>query len=34
MAPRLALRKHEAGLDSRDDIQTFFDFIDADEGRL
>jgi hypothetical protein len=34
MAPRLALRKHEAGFDERDDIQTFFDFIDADEGRL
>lgn len=34
MAPRLAQRKHEAGFDSRHDIQTFFDFIDADEGRL
>lgn len=34
MTPRLALRKHHAGLDSRDDIQTFFDFIDADEGRI
>ena len=34
MAPRLAQRKQEAGFQSRDDIQTFFDFIDADEGRI
>jgi len=30
---RLAMRKREAGIEGRDDIQTFFDFIDADEGR-
>jgi gluconokinase len=29
---RLNLRKKENGLVDRDDIQTFFDFIDADEG--
>ena len=30
---RLKLRKQEAGLAHRDDIQTFVDFIDADEKR-
>jgi gluconokinase len=30
---RLAMRKRESGFEKRDDIQTFFDFIDADEGR-
>ena len=30
---RLRLRKEEAGLTHRDDIRTFVDFIDADEGR-
>ena len=30
----LALRKHEAGMDDRSDIETMFQFIDADEGRL
>jgi hypothetical protein len=30
---RLAERKQEAGFAHRNDIQTFFDFIDADEGR-
>lgn len=30
---RLIQRKGEANLANRDDIQTFFDFIDADEGR-
>jgi len=30
---RLATRKRESGLENRDDIQTFFDYIDADEGR-
>lgn len=30
---RLRQRKAERGLSSRDDIQTFFDYIDADEGR-
>jgi hypothetical protein len=31
---RLIMRKKEAGLEHRDDIQTFVDFIDADEKRL
>ena len=31
---RLAIRKEEAGMGDRDDIQCFVDFIDADEGRL
>ena len=31
---RLAMRKEEAGMGGRDDIQCFVDFIDADEGRL
>mgnify|MGYP001251725888 CR=1 FL=1 len=31
---RLAMRKKEAGMGNRDDIQCFVDFIDADEGRL
>ena len=30
----LERRKRESGLASRDDIQTMFDYIDADEGRL
>lgn len=30
---RLQLRKQQAGLAHRDDIQAFVDFIDADEGR-
>ena len=30
---RLRQRKAESGLAARDDIQTFFDYIDADEGR-
>ena len=30
---RLAMRLKEAGFDNRTDIQTFFDFIDLDEGR-
>ena len=33
MSERLALRKREGGFGDRDDIQTFFDFIDLDEGR-
>lgn len=33
MTERLAQRKKESGLESRDDIQTFVDYIDADEGR-
>ena len=31
---RLAMRKEEAGMGDRNDIQCFVDFIDADEGRL
>jgi len=30
---RLKMRKEQAGLQQRDDIQTFVDFIDADEKR-
>ena len=30
----LAAQKRDSGLADRDDIQTFFDLIDADEGRL
>jgi gluconokinase len=30
---RLLLRKAESGFPERDDIQTFFDYIDMDEGR-
>lgn len=30
---RLLMRKTEAGFANRDDIQTFFEFIDLDEGR-
>ena len=33
LADRLAFRKKEAGWETRDEIQTFFDYIDADEGR-
>ncbi len=32
-SPRLAQRKAESGFSDRDDIQTFFDYIDLDEGR-
>jgi gluconokinase len=32
-SPRLVQRKAESGFTTRDDIQTFFDYIDADEGR-
>jgi hypothetical protein len=31
---RLTMRKAEAGLAHRDDVQTFVDFIDADEKRI
>ncbi len=31
---RLKLRKEEAGFSRRDDIQSFVDFIDADEKRI
>ena len=30
---RLAQRKKEYGIENRDEVQTFFDIIDADEGR-
>ena len=33
LADRLVFRKKEAGWESRNEIQTFFDYIDADEGR-
>jgi len=33
MSPRLAMRLKEGGFENRSDIQTFFDFIDLDEGR-
>jgi gluconokinase len=33
MSPRLASRKAEGGFQHRDDIQTFFSYIDLDEGR-
>jgi hypothetical protein len=31
---RLKLRKEQNGLAHRDDIRSFVDFIDADEGRI
>jgi len=34
MQARLKMRKEQAGMSHRDDIQTFIDFIDADEKRL
>ncbi|MEI8292377.1 MAG: DUF5069 domain-containing protein [bacterium] len=34
LSERLASRKIESGLADRNDIQTMFDYIDADEGRL
>jgi hypothetical protein len=34
MQERLKLRKQQAGLTHRDDIQCFVDFIDADEKRI
>lgn len=34
MQARLKMRKENAGMAHRDDIQTFVDFIDADEKRL
>jgi len=33
LSDRLIFRKKEAGWEARDGIQTFFDYIDADEGR-
>ena len=34
LSDRLASRKKEGGLENRDDIQTMFNYIDADEGRV
>jgi hypothetical protein len=34
MQARLKMRKEQAGLAQREDIQTFVDFIDADEKRI
>ena len=34
VAARLKMRKEQAGLSHREDIQTFVDFIDADEKRI
>jgi gluconokinase len=34
MSARLAMRLKEGGFENRTDIQTFFGFIDLDEGRL
>lgn len=33
LSERLVFRKKEAGWENRAEIQTFFDYIDADEGR-
>ena len=33
LTEKLIFRKQEAGMTERDDIQTMFEFIDADEGR-
>ena len=33
LSDRLVFRKKEAGWEAREEIQTFFDYIDADEGR-
>ncbi len=34
LSERLAMRKEAAGWQDRDDIQCFFDLLDADDGRL
>jgi Domain of unknown function (DUF5069) len=34
MQARLKMRKEQAGIAQRDDVQTFVDFIDADEKRM
>ena len=34
LSERLASRKKESGFENRDDIQTMFHYIDADEGRM
>ena len=33
LAERLKARKAESGFENREDIVTFMDYIDADEGR-
>lgn len=34
LSEKLTLRKKEAGWQNRDEILSFFDFLDADDGRL
>ena len=34
LSERLVSRKKESGFENRDDIQTMFHYIDADEGRM
>ena len=34
MSEKLAMRIEESGFQDRNDIETFCDYIDADEGRL
>ena len=34
LTEKLVFRKQEAGWEDRDEIQTFFDYLDADDGRL
>ena len=34
LTEKLTFRKEEAGWQDRDDIQSFFDYLDADDGRL
>ena len=34
LTPTLERRKRESGLEDRDDIETMFHYIDADEGRM
>ena len=31
---KLTFRKEEAGWQNRDEIQSFFDYLDADDGRI
>jgi gluconokinase len=34
LSEKLLFRKQEAGWQDREDIQTFFDYLDADDGRM
>ncbi|MFM8984160.1 MAG: DUF5069 domain-containing protein, partial [Spartobacteria bacterium] len=34
LSEKLTQRKKESGLESRDEIQTMFQYIDADEGQM